>query len=263
MSADETELMRALMAASLVGVAALALFLRNFFGISGYFTRLSGRLMWMDRVRLQRVIEARQRVEAVPSIYTRTFAAIALALAGLEFAPSVPFIVPFAVMSVALAFGTFGLYVLFCRRWNPRAAALVRRSVFSALSVPMLAALTGSFVVTVAFAPIPAQRFGAIAVALCVLVLGVIAWRIAVAPTLLLGIDPEWEYVVDERLRVGRARGLVVLGCITVSLFASVADQAAAASGGYGTWIPLLASACALVATFENVRVQWQGLHPA
>ena len=252
------------MAASLVGVAALALFLRNFFGISGYFTRLSGRLMWMDRVRLQRVIEARQRVEAVPSIYTRTFAAIALALAGLEFAPSVPFIVPFAVMSVALAFGTFGLYVLFCRRWNPRAAALVRRSVFSALSVPMLAALTGSFVVT--------DRVRTDT--------GAAVWSYCRCA---LRARPRRHRLADSRCADAAARdrsGMGVRcrraaeswpgsrtrrhsGALRSASLHRVADQAVAAAGGYGTWIPLLASACALVATFENVRVQWQGLHPA
>ncbi|HET6276886.1 MAG TPA: hypothetical protein VFE16_13225 [Candidatus Cybelea sp.] len=254
--------MRALMAAALVGTAALAFFRRNLFGeITGYFTRVAGRLTWMDRARLQRVIEARQRIETVPSTYTRVFAAIALVLAPLEFSPAVPFIVPYATMAVAMAFGMLGVYALLCSRWNPRAAALVRRSVLAVLPAPMLAALTGSFLATLALASTPGQRFGGIAVALALLVMAAVAWRIAVAPTLLLGIDPEWEYVVDERLRVGRARAIVVLACITASLFATEAARAVAA--GSAEWIPLLAGACTLIAIFENARVQWQGLHPA
>lgn len=256
--------MRALMAASLVGIAALVFFWRRFFGeVAGYFRRVSGRLNWMDRVRLQRVIEAREGIESVPSAYTRLFAALALVLAGLEFLPSVPFIVPYATVSVVLAFGMLGAYVLFCRRRKPRAAALVRRSVLSALPVPVLAALNGSLLVTIAFACIPAERFAGLAVTLCVFVLGIIAWRIAVAPTLLLGIDPQWEYVVDERLRIGRARAIVALGCITASLFASVSSQAVAAAGADTEWIVLLATACTLVTSVENARLQWEDVRPA
>ncbi len=255
-------MMRALAIVGLVGVAALALYWRNFFGeVAGYFTRVAGRLSWMEKVRLRRVIEARQEVESVPAAYTRAFAGIALGLAALEFFPAVPFIVPFAAMSVALAFGMLGIYGLFCRRWKPRAAALVARSVFTALPAPVLGALSGSFLVTVALTLTTGDRSAGIAVSLSLLAMAFIAWRIAVSPTLLLGIDPQWEYAVDERLRIGRARAIVVLGCVIAGLFAGAV--ASASTAGYAQWIPLLASACTMVALFENARLRWQEVHPA
>lgn len=255
-------IMRAFAIAAMIGVAALILSSRNVFGeVAGYFTRVTGRLSWMEKVRLQRVIEARQEVETVPVPYARTFAGIAVGLAALELLPAVPFVVPFATMSVALAFAMLGGYVLFCRRWKPRAAALVRRSVLTALPAPVLGALSGSFFITVALAIISGQRFAGIAVALTVLVMAFIAWRIAVAPTLMLGLDPEWEYAVDERLRVGRARAIVMLACVVAGLFASEVSPTIAA--GHAALVPVLATGCTLVAMFENARVQWQEVHPA
>jgi hypothetical protein len=260
MTADA--IMRACTIAGLIGVAALSLFWRNFFGeVAEYFTRAAGRLSWMEKVRLQRVIEARQEVETVPAAYTRAFAGIALGLAALEFFPAVPFIVPFATMSVALAFGMLGVYLLFSRRWKPRVAPLVRRSVFTALPAPVLGAISGSFVITVGLALTSGCRSEGIAIALTVLVMAIVAWRIAIAPTLLLGVDPEWEYAVDERLRTGRARVIVVLGCLIAGLFASVAAPTCAA--GHAAWVPVAANGCTLVAVFENARVQWQEVHPA
>ncbi|HEX3672205.1 MAG TPA: hypothetical protein VHT92_10935 [Candidatus Cybelea sp.] len=256
------EIMRPLTAAPLVGVAALAVFWENFFGeIAGYFTRVAGRLSWMEKLRLLRVIEARQEIETVPASYRWTFAVIALVLAALELSPAVPFIVPFAIMSVALACGMLGVYIFLFRRCTPRAATLARRSVFRALPAPVLAALAGSFLITLALALTPGHRFEGIAIALTVLVIAIVSWRIAVAPTLLLGLDPEWEYVVDERLRIGRARAVVALGCVIASLFATVTAPLVAAR--YAEWIPLLATACTVVAAFENARLQWQEVHPA
>ncbi len=43
--------------------------------------------------------------------------------------------------------------------------------------------------------------------------LAFMAWRVAVAPAILIGSDPQWEYAVDERVRIGRARSIANLAC--------------------------------------------------
>jgi hypothetical protein len=55
-----------------------------------------------------------------------------------------------------------------------------------------------------------------------VLVLG--AAPLAPAPALLLGVDPQYEYALDERLRIGRARNVVALATAPVFVFAVIAQ---------------------------------------
>ncbi|MGC1380882.1 MAG: hypothetical protein WA814_07645, partial [Candidatus Baltobacteraceae bacterium] len=57
------------------------------------------------------------------------------------------------------------------------------------------------------------------------LVLGAIAWRIAGAPALLLGDDPQIEYAVDERVRASRATSIALLACAPALVFAAMATH--------------------------------------
>ena len=75
------------------------------------------------------------------------------------------------------------------------------------------------FVTTLTLAIYPPLRVGAIVGAVVTLVLGVIAWRIAGAPALLLGVDPQAEYAVDERVRAGRATSIALLACAQALVF--------------------------------------------
>jgi Kef-type K+ transport system membrane component KefB len=69
----------------------------------------------------------------------------------------------------------------------------------------------------------PPERLSALAVAAATTILGIIAWRIAVAPALLLGDDPAFECAVDERIRIGRARSTAVLACAAPAVLVSFA----------------------------------------
>jgi len=54
-------------------------------------------------------------------------------------------------------------------------------------------------------------------------VLVAIAWRIAIAPAVLFGSDPQVEYAVDKRVRFCRATGLLALACAPPTVFAALA----------------------------------------
>ena len=96
----------------------------------------------------------------------------------------------------------------------------------------------------------PEFRLGASLVAAATLLLGITAWRIATAPSLLLGQDPQVEYAVDRRLREGRATGTAVLACAPVVLFAAFA---ATSDLAYATFAQDLAFAAMFVALIANI----------
>lgn len=92
-----------------------------------------------------------------------------------------------------------------------------------------------------------------LAVLAAITVLGIIAWQMASAPALLLGSDPQFESAVDERVRVGRARGIASLACVLGSLLAIMAvPKAPSAYHLYGEFAPLFLNIAALVAVIAT-----------
>jgi hypothetical protein len=87
-----------------------------------------------------------------------------------------------------------------------------------------------------------------------------VAWRIANAPALLLGIDPEWEYAVDERIRVGRARNAALLACAVGFVFISLAQRSLSplyeASGEVAYYVSFAAFIGAMAAYFLPLRAR-------
>jgi hypothetical protein len=158
-------------------------------------------------------VDAREKAEGISANYGRMLGVTALVLAALEAVPGVPFILPYALFCLAAALLTLLAYLQFRRAVERRVAPLVRRSPFTAFPPLLIVAVACSFLVSLALATYPLERIGALVVAGATLVLGVIAWRIANAPALLVGIDPALEYAVDERVRVGRARNVANLAC--------------------------------------------------
>jgi hypothetical protein len=179
-----------------------------------YFKRV-GQLTPPERDRLNRVLDARREAEDIPEAYGRYLGVAIMAFGALALVPAVPLILPYALFCLALAGSTLLAYLRFRRATQRRVAPLVRRSALRVLSPVPIATVICGFVATLSVAAYPPQRLSAIIALTAIAVLGFVAWRIAEAPALLLGEDPQWEYAVDEHLRICRARQAPFFACAT------------------------------------------------
>ncbi len=214
---------RIVLAGALVALGLFALMFPDcFLGIGGYF-KLSGTLSPEERERLSRVLAMRREAEGSSRAYGRYLAAACFVLAVAELIPSVPFVLPYALCCLALAFTTFLSYLRIRRATDRRVAPLVRRSPLSALPVIAMAAMLCCLVVVLPFIVYSSERLSAIVVTVSTLVLGWIAWRIAVAPSVLFGKDATFEYAVDQRLRNARATTIASLACAPAVVFVAFA----------------------------------------
>jgi hypothetical protein len=180
---------------------------------SGFFRRAYANLTPEQSERLRRVLEARCDAEGVPLYPTRYTGLLGIAMAAAEFVPGMPFVIPYAVYCLGGALVVLAAYVRVRRASEKRAAPLVPRSPFDVLSPLLIGALAGCFAGVVLLAAYPPYRAGAIGVAVSMILLGWIAWRVAGSRALMFGDDPQLEYTVDERLRLSRATTLVALAC--------------------------------------------------
>jgi hypothetical protein len=211
---------RTMMALAVFVVGLWALISPDYFwGIRQYFKCSEGKLSPQERERLERTMAARQNAEGVPESYGRWLGVFGIAVAAFTFVYPVPFVVPYGLLCLAIAVLTILGYLQFRRATDRRVAPLLPRSALSALPLPAIVAMICCFVTTLTLAIYPPLRVGAIVGAVVTLVLGVIAWRIASAPALLLGIDPQAEYAVDERVRAGRATSIALLACAPAMVF--------------------------------------------
>jgi hypothetical protein len=214
---------RLTLAAAMVAIGLFALIFPDcFLGIGGYFKR-SGDLSPEERERLNRVLTMRREAEGVSGANGRYLAVACFILAAAELVPAMPFVLPYALCCLALAFTTFLSYVQMRRATQRRVAPLVRRSPLSALPLIAMAAMLCCFAVVLPFVVYSSERLSAIAVAASTLILGSIAWRIAVAPALLFGQDATFEYAVDQRLRNARATTIAMLACAPAVVFVAFA----------------------------------------
>ncbi|HEX4861786.1 MAG TPA: hypothetical protein VFV07_11155, partial [Rhizomicrobium sp.] len=149
-------------------------------------------------------------------------------------------------------------YLQFRRAVERRVAPLVRRSPFTALPPLLIAGIACSLASALALAVYPPERFGALVVAASTLLLGAVAWRIANAPALLVGLDPQLEYAVDERVRVGRARNVANLACtppfVAIVLVAPTLPAQYATLGSIATAVVAAAFVITLAASFLPLR---------
>jgi len=179
-----------------------------------------------EKQRLDGVLLARKRAEGVPTAYGRYLGAASIALASLELVSWIPMIVPYALVCLGFAIFTLLAYLRVHRATERRTAALRPRSIFTALPFFLIVAMICAFATTLVLATYPPARLGALAVAAATLILGVIAWRVAAAPALLVGDDPQWEYAVDQRVRLGRSRSISVMACALPVVLVSFATRA-------------------------------------
>ena len=239
------------------GLAAFA-WPRCFANVAGYYTRWAAKLPPGEQERLGRVVAAREEAEGISAAYGRLLGVAAIALAGLEAVRALPPILPYALFCLSVAAVTLLAYLQFRRAVERRVAPLVRRSPFAALPAVSIAAIAASFLAMLALAAYPPERTGALIVAASTLLLGVVAWRIAKAPALLLGVDPQLEYALDERVRIGRARSIANLACapafVAIALASSSLPAQYAALGSVAFAVVGVSFALSLAASLLPLR---------
>jgi hypothetical protein len=229
-----------------VGLAAIA-WPRCFAGVAGNYMG-PARVDPSDRERLRRVLQSREQMEGISGISGRYLGAACLFLAALEAVKAIPVIVPYVLFCLAIAVQALFAYVQFHRTVERRVAPLVRRSPLTALSPLVIVAMACSLAITLVLAVESADRLDAIVVALSTLILASIAWRVAGAPALLAGADPQLEYAVDERVRIGRARNVAAVACApAILLVASAAPSLPSAYHAFAAFAPLFATLAFLV----------------
>jgi len=197
--------------------------------------------------RLKSVIEARIRAEGArgSARYAGLFT-IAMGLFGLW--PAIPYVMPYAASCLGMAYATWMAYRQFRRATELRFAPLVRRTPLEALPPVAIVSAALCLIGTAAFASIPQFRIAAALVVVSMIVLVAIAWRIAVAPAVLFGADPQVEYAVDKRVRFCRATGLVALACAPPTVFALLAWAQLPSPSGL-LWLMMLLVIAGFIAT--------------
>lgn len=194
-----------------------------FWGLSLYFKGARAILSSTQRARLVSVIDARENAEGVTDAYWRSVGIFTLVMAILALIPAVPYVLPYALSCVAIAFAMLLSYLRFRRATERRVAPLIRRSPWTAL--PPLALIPTAICIIGAalFGAYPQFRAGSAIVVLSAIVLLAIAWRVAVAPAVLFGDDSQLEYLVDEHVRFCRATGLLSLACAPPTVLVGLA----------------------------------------
>jgi hypothetical protein len=184
-----------------------------FWCTSVYFKGARAALPPDQRERLARVLAEREEAEANTGRYSRYAGIFTLVIAPLTILPAVPFVLPYSLFCLAMAGATLLSYLHFRRATQRRVAPLLPRNPWASLPPVGVAATAICLLGAALFAVYPQYRLGVIVVIASSVVLLVIAWRVAVAPALLLGNDSQLEYVVDEHLRYARATNLLTLAC--------------------------------------------------
>lgn len=182
-----------------------------FAGIGMYFRGTRATLATEQRERLARTLAARSDAEGPAEVYTRYAGIFTLAVAPVVLIPAVPYVLPYAATCLAMAIAKLLAYLQFRRATERRIAPLTRRTPWTSLPPVVVAAVTTCILGAAAFAIFPQFRIGAIVSIVSAIALSAIAWRVAVAPAILIGNDPQLEYLVDEHVRFCRATGLMTL----------------------------------------------------
>jgi hypothetical protein len=195
-----------------------------FWGIGIYFKGARASFSPEQRERLNRVLDARRNAEGDTEMYSRYVGVFTILIAPLSVLPAMPYAVPYALACLALATAMVFAYLNFRRATERRVAPLVRRSPWSSLPPFVVAATVVCVAGSAAFGVFPQFRLAAIGVTLAAIVLCAIAWRVALAPAILFGDDPQLEYLVDERVRFCRATGLLSLACAPPTVLVGLAS---------------------------------------
>jgi hypothetical protein len=209
--------------------------------------------------RLESVIEARARAEGAGGS-ARYAGLFTIAMGFLALWPAIPYVTPYAASCLAMAYATWMAYRKFRRATDLRFAPLVRRTPLEALPPVAIVSVALCLIGTAAFASFPQFRIAAALVVVSMTVLVAIAWRIAVAPAVLFGTDPQVEYAVDKRVRFCRATGLITLACAPPTVFAAFAWALLPSLSGILELMLLLVIAGFIATTVVSLNPLRQGL---
>jgi hypothetical protein len=169
-----------------------------------------------EQSRIERADDARERTPALPRY---VLAVVSFGTAGALLASAIPPTVGYAILCLTLATRCIVDQIAEERAPRRRSALLGRsRRVDPVLSiwigVGLISAL--SLVPSVVDA---GDRPAAIMVAGCAVAMLAVAWRIAIAPPLLLGDDLEAEQVVDRETRATRTGAACFVAVAAVAVF--------------------------------------------
>jgi hypothetical protein len=181
-------------------------------------------LGWEFKVRLSHVLEARVRAESINTRLTRILGILAALTGVVELIPTVPMLLPYAIGCVALAFQILAIFLQVRGVTTRRVASLAPRRTPIGLPPVLLIGAALCLAGTAGFAVkvmLPVNGLSAVFVLLSMVVMFMVAYRIAVSPALLLGEDAQMEFFVDERLRVVRASSVIFVACALGTLSTS------------------------------------------
>jgi hypothetical protein len=172
-----------------------------------------------DRLRLRAACRQRGELEAVDTRAARCFPPLCFGAALLCAAGLVP-------APLCLAGLTAGLAAIFALSlWQVRGAGarrlatLRRRNPTEVVPWYWFALLCGNAAAIVTAADVRAPNASALLAASASVCCACVAWRIAGMPALLSGADLEAERFVDQRLRFGRATGVLFLAYAVLPLY--------------------------------------------
>jgi hypothetical protein len=172
---------------------------------------------------------------------------LTIVMAPIALIPAVPYVLPYSLSCVAMAAAILLSYLHFRRATERRVAPLVRRSVWASLSPLGVAATLVCVIGAGLFAAYPQFRVGVVIVTAAGIVLLAVAWRVAVAPAILFGDDPQLEYLVDEHIRFSRATNLLALACAPATVLVGLASATLPQSAHFFGVVVLTVAAAFLV----------------
>ena len=167
-------------------------------GMGMYFAGARAAFSPDQRERLARVLAARTEVEGDTDAFTRYAGFFTIAMAAVALVPSVPYVLPYAASCSATAVAILCIYLHFRRATTRRVAPFVHRTPWTSLSPLALVTVAVCILGAAAFATLPQYRVGGIIVVVTAIALCAIAWRVAIAPAILFGDDPQLEYLVQR-----------------------------------------------------------------
>jgi len=169
-----------------------------------------------DRCRVERADDNRERLSPMARY---AVSALGFVMAGALLAHLVTPAVAYALLCLAMVGRCVADQIVEERVPRRRSAMLGRsRSIDPVLLIWIVLTAASAFELTPWLLE-PAYRIAAVIVAVCVLIMVVVAWRIASAPPLLFGNDLAAEQVVDRETRTLRTGNACFLAIATVAIF--------------------------------------------
>ena len=199
--------------------------------------------------RIQRADVNRERKSPLPRY---AVSAVGFLTAGAVLARILPPAVAYAIVCLSLVGRCVADQIAEERAPRRRSAVLGRSRSLDPVLMTWIALTAASSLLLVPWLLDPPYRIAALLVAVCVLTMVGVAWRVASAPPLLFGNDLEAEQVVDRETRAIRTGNSCVLTVGTVLVF--VAFLGGAMDNHYaGAALAALAAVCVVIFAWKSI----------